>query len=326
MKNRFLWVMVSILLLTGCSEPGWNGYEKMDIPRSLRCEYFYSPDFDTDTTRTGTAKIGEFTQDVDFFHPLRKPIDWFAEISKESLFITDEDAERYCYRIKILDIECYSTDQFPSRPGREWRFPITSYHVQVLRDESNDREINQDAYITLNGAHMYPIYGYPRLAVGGEYLIADAYEPYLTCWRDYSADYAYKPSYLFEIHEIDGTEYLYPFDCDIRSLDFKIEITDPEENAMYKQYRDWDVLKVLEEYGYANPTFDYKVKLSEFVKYRDEYNRDWNEECKDAELMTDERFLPSIGIRDTWTRTDVNPRTVSGNIPADQQKGEKSYE
>ncbi|MBR4959608.1 MAG: hypothetical protein IKY52_01785 [Clostridia bacterium] len=319
MKKTWLLLILTVLFLTGCSEPGWNGYEKLDIPRSLRCEYFFSPNVGTDTIKTGTIVIGEFSQVTDFFNPWKRPIDRFEQIPDWKIQIVDMDAPRYSYRIKILDIECYSTDQIIS-PGRDWRFPVTSYHVQILRDESNDCEINKDAYITLNGAHMYPIYGYPRLAVGGEYLIADAYEPYLTCWRDYSADYAYKPSYLFEIHEIDGTEYLYPFDCDISTLDFKMEITDPEENAIYKQYRDWDILKVLNEYGYVNPTFDYKVKLTDFVEYRDTYNAKWNEDHKDSELVTDERKLSQIGILDSWTRIDVNPRNAdnTGSVPRDE--------
>ena len=53
------------------------------------------------------------------------------------------DAPRYSYRIKILDIECYSTDQIIS-PGRDWRFPVTSYHVQILTNKNIYRANAED--------------------------------------------------------------------------------------------------------------------------------------------------------------------------------------
>ena len=143
MKKIWLLLILTILFLTGCSEPGWNGYEKLDIPRSLRCEYFFSPDVGTDTIKTGTKVIGEFSQVTDFFNPWKRPIDRFEQIPDWKIQIVDMDAPRYSYRIKILDIECYSTDQIIS-PGRDWRFPVTSYHVQILTNKNIYRANAED--------------------------------------------------------------------------------------------------------------------------------------------------------------------------------------
>jgi hypothetical protein len=147
----------------------------------------------------------------------------------------------------------------------------------VLRDESNDAEIGSDAYVMdAWSSPVYAVYGYPRYHVGDEYLIADAYLPYLTEWRSLPADYAYVPFYIFEIHEIDGVEYLYPIRTDISSLDFKTEITNPAENQMYKADKDADVVRYLEEHNLKNPEFGYKVRLDDFIRYRNDYTAEWN--------------------------------------------------
>ena len=245
---------------------------------------------------------------IDLMHPFLKDIDYFTEHFKwfEHGPI-DEEIPRYCYRIRILEVESYY--EVPSSIGWEG-VPMTYYHVMVLTDETNQTKINKDAYLLDRySCPAYQVYGYPRYRVGDEYLIADAYLPYLTQWRQLPEDYGYSPYYSFEIEEIDGVEYLYPIRTDISSLDFKIEIADPAENRMYKDDKDADIVRYLAEKGMENPTFGYKVRLDDFVRYRSEYMAEWNARTTADGLPPFDADLQKLRYRKPLgERTIVNPR------------------
>ena len=227
-----------------------------------------------ETARVINGSTGKETI-LDFEHPLLTGIDYFAEeFSWLEHGRVDEEIPKYCYRIRVLEVESYF--ETPYAAGMDG-YPKTIYRVTVLRDETNGTPIGRDAYLMDPcSSPTYSVYGYPRYHTGDEYLIADAYLPYLTEWRSLPDDYAYVPYYCFEIHEIDGVEYLYPFQTDIGALDFKIPITDPAENQMYKADRDADVVRYLEENHLENPEFGYKVRLGDFIRYRTEYTAEWN--------------------------------------------------
>lgn len=301
--------LLCLLLFCACSaekapEIGWNGQEVKEIPKELRFQSFWSPEFGEDTESSATA-IDDTTgkgRQVDFFHPFKKSIDrltehpgWFPNGT-----LVERLAYRHSYRIRITEIEKYVTTRVRSATDTDW--PKTVYHIEVLRDEESGEVIEQDAYlIDTYGAPTYYTWGFARPAVGEEYLLVDADPRLLLNWREYGEDYAYNPAYLFEIQKIDGTEYLYSMESTLDALDFKIEITDEEENRMYKDYKDWDILAALEETGYPCPTFDYKVELDEFVAYRAAYNREWNEKVRAKEeagnVLTPEMATGAVSNR-----------------------------
>lgn len=282
MKKTAIILALLFLLscLSGCGETLWNGHEKIQIPRELRFDCFYSKHFGTNTTATATSIEGTTgeSQKINFYTTYRTSIDRFKKRPTwcTNLPDIDNNTPRYCYRVKILDIEYYSTTRSTMNP---WKWPQTCYHIEVLKNESTGEEIGADACILFNeGSPQYVQYGYERLAVGEEYLIVDACTQFLTGWRDFESDYVYCPAYILEIQSIDGIEYLYACRDDITCLDFKIEITDPVENQVYKDYRDWDIIQYLEENNMENPTLDYKLRFDEFIEYRNEYNAEWNSE------------------------------------------------
>lgn len=230
--------------------------------------------YNQETARVIDGSTGKETI-IDLMHPFLKDIDYFAEHYEwYEHGVIDRELPKYCYRIRILEIESYF--EIPFSTGFDGD-PMTYYHVMVLYNETDGTKINKDAYLLDRySCPAYQVYGYPRYHIGDEYLIADAYLPYLTEWRQLPDNYGYSPYYSFEIHKINGVEYLYPIRTDISSLDFKIEITDPAENCMYKDDKDADTVRYLSENNMENPTFGYKVRLDDFVRYRSEYMAEWN--------------------------------------------------
>ncbi|MBR4206755.1 MAG: hypothetical protein IKQ92_14875 [Clostridia bacterium] len=263
--------------------------------------------YDRETARAIDGSTGKETI-IDLTHPLLSDIDFFAEHFKAlTLGPIDREIPKYCYRIKILEIESYT--EYPSILSWDGQ-PMTIYHVMVLYDETHHEKVNKDAYLLDRySCPAYQVYGYPRYHIGGEYLIADAYLPYLTEWRQFPEDYCYPPFYCFEIEEIDGVEYLYPIRTDISSLDFKIEITDPAENRMYKDDKDADIVRYLAEKGMENPVFGYKMRLDDFVRYRSDYTAEWNARITEngpPPLDTDPKKFGDMSH--FGERTIVNPR------------------
>ncbi len=300
--KKLLLISAAILFTacSACSETGWNGEEVRKIPRELRFEYFYSAVFGTNTTQTATSFDGtaEDAQTTGFYKPYKRTLDrlknhpdWYP-----NGYYIDSASPRHSYRIVVTDIEYYTTEQNVNT----LQSPETCFHVQVLENAVTGEQINRDAYILdTSGSPQYCQYGYSRLSVGQEYLIADACLPYLTEWRSFDDGYAYRAPYIFEIHEVDGVEYLYSCKDDVSTLDFKIEITDPAENAMYKDYRDWDIIDYMDKNGIENPTFGYKLRLDEFVKYRDDYNKDWNSAFEEEPGM--DEIIKNASSVSMWT-------------------------
>ena len=264
MIKRYGILLLLALLLGSCGKPAMPAFK--GFARTTAAGY--------ETARVINGSTGKETI-LDFEHPTMVEIEYFEEcFNWLEHGPVDNEIPKYCYRIQILEMESYYA--VPYVTG-SYGYPKAVYHVMVLRDESNDAEIGSDAYVMdAWSSPVYAVYGYPRYHVGDEYLIADAYLPYLTEWRSLPADYAYVPFYIFEIHEIDGVEYLYPIRTDISSLNFKTEITNPAENQMYKADKDADVVRYLEEHNLKNPVFGYKVRLDDFIRYRNDYTAEWN--------------------------------------------------
>ena len=262
--KRILILFLLGTILVSCSTKGAPSFK--GFARTTAAGY--------ETARVINGSTGKETI-LDFEHPTMVEIEYFEEcLNWLEHGPVDNEIPKYCYRIQILEMESYYA--VPYVTG-SYGNPKAIYHVMVLRDESNDTEIGKDAYVMHAwSSPVHAVYGYPRYHVGDEYLIADAYLPYLTEWRSLPVDYAYVPFYIFEIHEIDGVEYLYPIRTDISSLDFKMEITNPAENQMYKKDKDADVVRYLEEQNLKNPEFGYKVRLDDFIRYRTEYTAEWN--------------------------------------------------
>ena len=115
--------------------------------------------------------------------------------------------------------------------------------------------------IWVMGNEKHQVYGQPLLEIGKEYVLYN-FNTYVKPEQTMTA------SYWFNISERDGEEYLYPFYLDISGYSSSEKISDATENGIYKKNLHSDIIKYLRKNNIPNPTFDYRIKLSDYINER----------------------------------------------------------
>ena len=115
--------------------------------------------------------------------------------------------------------------------------------------------------IWVMGNEKHQVYGQPLLEIGKEYVLYN-FNTHVEPEQTMTA------SYWFDIVENDGDEYLYPFYLDISEYPSSETINDIKENEIYKNGTNDDIIKYLRRHKITNPTFEYKIRLVDYIKER----------------------------------------------------------
>lgn len=139
-------------------------------------------------------------------------------------------------------------------------YPYSLYYIQIVDDYHNGEKSDAEAVysILFVGTPGKQMYRQPPLAIGREYIV-------LNLMANNPVERTFEASYWFDIAEVDGEEYIYPYFLDCSDFETKIAITDKTENQIYKKGRHDDILTYLKKERLENPTFDYKFKISDFL-------------------------------------------------------------
>ena len=144
----------------------------------------------------------------------------------------------------------------------------TLYYVQVVKVYGEASYDPSTLYcMAYKGTYENTLYGRPPLEIGKDYL--------------YLIDYLFSEVERFEKFEYmplvqmglmmpvvqDGDKtYVYGYGVDFGNLECAIEITDEEENQIYKVGKHDAIIAKLNEIGIRLPTFDYKCELEEMLR------------------------------------------------------------
>lgn len=138
----------------------------------------------------------------------------------------------------------------------------TKYFFRVIDDFGQGFVDFSATYsIWVMGNEKHQVYGQPLLEIGKEYVLYN-FNTYVNPEQTMTA------SYWFDIVENDGEEYLYPFYLDISEYPSREKILDEKENVIYKDNNHKKIIKYLKQHNIKNPTFEYKIKLENFLKER----------------------------------------------------------
>ena len=143
---------------------------------------------------------------------------------------------------------------------RAYQYPYTVYQIQITDDYHGGEKLSGETVYTILfvGTPSEQMYRQPPLEIGREYVV-------LNLMANSPVERTFEASYWFDINTVDGEEYIYPYFLDCSGLESKIPITDSKENAVYKEGRHDEILKVLKKRKIENPTFDYKFKIKDFI-------------------------------------------------------------
>lgn len=158
--------------------------------------------------------------------------------------ITQYDFREYCMiRFRVLGVD-------HSYAGKS----ATMYYVQLIdvygHDDFDPQKIYRLAY---RGKLDEQVYGKPPLEPGKEYL------KYLT--PDELENDFFQMSLIMPLADIDGVTYVYGYGIDMGRFACALEITDWEENQIYKVGKHDKIIAYLSSIKKELPTFDYKCEL-----------------------------------------------------------------
>ncbi len=138
---------------------------------------------------------------------------------------------------------------------------LTIYRVKMVEAFGFDGiEPNRVFLMAWRGTAKEYLYGRPPMEIGKIY---GKFMPNLsTDWM--AEDHVIQAGLMYDIQEIEGERYIYGFGMDLSFMNCKIEITDPEENNIFKSGKHDKAIAALEADGMKMPTFDYKCEINEF--------------------------------------------------------------
>ena len=142
------------------------------------------------------------------------------------------------------------------------------YYAQVVKVYGEASYDPSTLYcLAYKGTYENTLYGRPPLEIGKDYL-------YLTGQGFANVERMEKFEYMplmqmdpmMPIVQDGDKTYVYGYGVDFGNLDCAIEITDEEENQIYKVGKHDAIIAKLNEIGIRLPTFDYKCELEEMLR------------------------------------------------------------
>lgn len=135
-----------------------------------------------------------------------------------------------------------------------------NYYVQIVEIYGLENYNTDKVYRMAWRGHLdEQLYGRPPLEIGkvyGRFLgVTEEMLEGLNLWQ---------AALIFGVEEQNGKRYIYGYGTDLSDINCKIEITDDEENSIYKVGKHDKAIAYLNTIGQELPTFDYKCDLDEF--------------------------------------------------------------
>ena len=144
----------------------------------------------------------------------------------------------------------------------------TLYYVQAVKVYGDATYDPSTIYsMAYKGTYENTLYGRPPLEIGKDYL-------YLIAPNCLSApgiaEFENMPilqmGLMMPLEQVGDKTYVYGYGVDFSGLECAIEITDEEENQIYKVGKHDAIIAKLNEIGIRLPTFDYKCELEEMLR------------------------------------------------------------
>ena len=144
----------------------------------------------------------------------------------------------------------------------------TLYYVQVVKVYGDATYDPSTIYsMAYKGTYENTLYGRPPLEIGKDYLyIIDPYYLSAPGMVEFENMPIVQMGLMMPIVQDGDKTYVYGYGVDFGNLECAIEITDEEENQIYKVGKHDAIIAKLKEIGVRLPTFDYKCELEEMLR------------------------------------------------------------
>ena len=144
----------------------------------------------------------------------------------------------------------------------------TLYYVQVVKVYGEASYDPSTIYcMAYKGTYESTLYGRPPLEIGKDYLylIGPGFA-YVERFEEFEYMPLVQMGLMMPVVQDGNKTYVYGYGVDFSGLQCAIEITDEEENQIYKVGTHDAIIAKLNDIGMRLPTFDYKCELEEMLR------------------------------------------------------------
>lgn len=199
------------------------------------------------TKETNTWEITEEYEDP--FQNFLKLAGRDLFIEKRTLRVSEVRALPFVF-FEVIDIE------------DDYQGYYSVYHVRIVKmygvSDYDTSKIYRMAWMGRGDAH---IYGRPPLEIG------KVYGRFLSTTENHLETVSlWQAGLIYDVQVENGKCYVYGYGIDLSKMPCIVEITDPEENSVYKTGKHDKAIAMLEKLGVELPTFDYKCDLIALLK------------------------------------------------------------
>ena len=188
-------------------------------------------------------------------HPLDRGYFW--KKSDITRFFPDPKSQYVGVHYRVIgydeEFEIINKGSIVSR----WYVEIIDVYGEERYEEANQIDYDKICTVAMRGIPTSTLYGIPVPTIGEDYF------RYAPLSEVISGD-IWVALYM-DIEEVDGEKYLYGYGIDMSVFEDAIEITDAEENQVYNQENHYKIIAYLNKIGKSLPTFDYKIKVEDFL-------------------------------------------------------------
>lgn len=220
----------------------------------------------TETTAQTTSAANESTTETTletlpdmFVELMEHPLDrgYFWKKSDITRFFPDPKSQYVGVHYRVIgydeEFEIINKGSIVSR----WYVEIIDVYGEERYEEANQIDYDKICTVAMRGIPTSTLYGIPVPTIGEDYF------RYAPLSEVISGD-IWVALYM-DIEEVDGEKYLYGYGIDMSVFEGAIKITDAEENQVYNQENHYKIIAYLNKIGKSLPTFDYKIKMEDFL-------------------------------------------------------------
>ena len=220
----------------------------------------------TETTAQTTSAANESTTETTletlpdmFVELMEHPLDrgYFWKKSDITRFFPDPKSQYVGVHYRVIgydeEFEIINKGSIVSR----WYVEIIDVYGEERYEEANQIDYDKICTVAMRGIPTSTLYGIPVPTIGEDYF------RYAPLSEVISGD-IWVALYM-DIEEVDGEKYLYGYGIDMSVFEGAIKITDAEENQIYNEKNHYKITAYLNKIGKSLPTFDYKIKMEDFL-------------------------------------------------------------
>ena len=220
----------------------------------------------TETTAQTTSAANESTTETTletlpdmFVELMEHPLDrgYFWKKSDITRFFPDPKSQYVGVHYRVVGYDSSLEDDNPGSIASRWFIEIIDVYGEEKYAEADQIDYDKICTVAMRGIPTSTLYGIPVPTIGEDYF------RYAPLSEVISGD-IWVALYM-DIEEVDGEKYLYGYGIDMSVFEGAIKITDAEENQIYNEKNHYKITAYLNKIGKSLPTFDYKIKVEDFL-------------------------------------------------------------